>query len=85
MGGTGEAADGGEGVKRRMKMDINNWIRQVDDILSNSRSKIVREKRYGVYIGMDLLLAYLKEIAERAVELQDEKLIEILIDLHVLK
>lgn len=32
-----------------------------------------------------MLLAYLKEIAERAVELQDEKLIEILIDLHVLK
>lgn len=72
-------------MKMRMKMDINNWVRQVDDILSNSRSKIVREKRYGVSIGLDLLLAYLKEIAERAVELQDEKLIEILIDLHVLK
>lgn len=72
-------------MKRRMKMDINNWGRQVNDILSNSRSKIVREKRYRVSIGLDLLLAYLKEIAERAVELQDEKLIEILIDLHVLK
>ena len=72
-------------MKHRMKMDINNWVMQVDAILSNSRSKIVREKRYGVSIGLDLLLAYLKEIAERAVELQDEKLIEILIDLHVLK
>lgn len=69
----------------RIKMDINNWVRKVDDILSNSRSKIVREKRDGVYIGLDLLLAYLKEIAERAVELQDEKLIEIFVDLHVLK
>lgn len=68
-----------------MKMDINNWIRQVDDVLSNSRSKIVRENRYGIYVGLDLLLAYLKEIAERAIELQDEKLIEILLDLHVLK
>ena len=72
-------------MKMRIKMDINNWVRQVDDILSNSRSKIVREKRDGVYIGLDLLLAYLKEIAERAVELQDEKLIEIFVDLHVLK
>ena len=72
-------------MKMRIKMDINNWVRKVDDILSNSRSKIVREKRDGVYIGLDLLLAYLKEIAERAVELQDEKLIEIFVDLHVLK
>ena len=72
-------------MNRRMKMDINNWIRQVDDVLSNSRSKIVRENRYGISIGMDLLLAYLKEIAERAIELNDEELIEILLDLHVLK
>ena len=68
-----------------MKMDINNWVRQVDDVLSNSRSKIVRENGYGISIGLDLLLSYLKEIAERAVELQDEKLIDILLDLHVLK
>lgn len=66
-------------------MDINNWVRQVDDVLSNSRSKIVRENGYGISIGLDLLLSYLREIAERAVELQDEKLIEILLDLHVLK
>lgn len=72
-------------MNRRIKMDINNWVRQVDDVLSNSRSKIIRENGYGISIGLDLLLSYLKEIADRAVELQDEKLIEILIDLHVLK
>lgn len=72
-------------MNRRMKMDINNWVRQVDDVLSNSRSKIVRENGYGISIGIDLLLSYLREIAERAIELQDEKLIEILLDLHVLK
>lgn len=77
--------DEGEGVNRRIKMDINSWVRQVDDVLSNSRSKIVRENRYGISIGMDLLLAYLKEIAGRAIELEDEKLIDILLDLHVLK
>ena len=69
-------------MNRRMKMDINNWVRQVDDVLSNSRSKIIRENGYGISVGLDLLLSYLKEIAERAIELQDEKLIEIL---HVLK
>ena len=68
-----------------MKMDINNWMRQIDEVLSNSRSKIVRENRFGVSIGMDLLLSYLKEIAERAIELNDEELIKILLDLHVLE
>lgn len=72
-------------MKHRMKMDINNWVRQIDDLLSNSRSKIVRENGYGISIGLDLLLSYLKEIAERAIELNDEKMIEILLDLHVLK
>ena len=72
-------------MNRRMKMDINNWVRQVDEVLSNSRSKIIRENGYGISVGLDLLLSYLKEIANRSVELQDEKLIEILLDLHVLK
>lgn len=72
-------------MNRRMKMDINNWVRQVDEVLSNSRSKIIRENGYGISVGLDLLLSYLEEIANRAVELQDEKLIEILLDLHVLK
>ena len=61
-------------------MDINSWVRQVDDVLPNSRSKIVRENRFGISIGMDLLLAYLKEIAERAIELNDEKMILMDID-----
>lgn len=72
-------------MSRRMKMDINNWVLQVDEVLSNSRSKIIRENGYGISVGLDLLLSYLKEIANRAVELQDEKMIEILLDLHVLK
>ena len=72
-------------MNRRMKMDINNWVRQLDEVLSNSRSKIIRENGYGISVGLDLLLSYLKEIANRAIELQDEKLIEILLDLHVLK
>lgn len=66
-------------------MDINNLVRQIDDVLSNSKSKIVRENRYGIFIGLDLLLSYLKEISNRAICLNDEELIEILIDMHVLK
>lgn len=68
-----------------MKMDINNWVRQVDYVLSNSRSKIIRENGYGISIGLDLLLCYLKEIADRAIEINDEELLEILVCLYVLK
>lgn len=70
---------------KRMKMDINNWFRMVDEVMSNSRSKIARENGFGIAIGMELLSSYLRQIAERAIELNDDVLIDLLLDLHVLK
>ena len=69
----------------RMKMDINNFFRLVEEVISNSRSKIARENGFGIAIGMELLTSYLRQIAERAIELNDDVLIDLLIDLHVLK
>lgn len=70
---------------KRMKMDINNWFRMVEEVISNSRSKIARENGFGIAIGMELLTSYLRQIAERAIELNDDVLIDLLLDLHVLK
>lgn len=70
---------------RRMRMDINNWFRLVEEVISNSRSKIAKENGFGIAIGMELLSSYLRQIAERAMELNDDELIDLLIDLHVLK
>ena len=70
---------------QRIKMDINNWFRLVDEVISNSRSKIARENGFGIAIGMELLTSYLRQIAERAIELNDDVLIDLLLDLHVLK
>lgn len=70
---------------KRVKMDINNWFRLVEEVISNSRSKIARENGFGIAIGMELLTSYLRQIAERAIELNDDVLIDLLIDLHVLK
>ena len=61
---------------KRMKMDINNWFRMVEEVISNSRSKIARENGFGIAIGMELLTSYLRQIAERAIELNDDVLIE---------
>lgn len=69
----------------RMKMDINNWFRLVNEVISNSRSKIARENGFGIAIGMELLTSYLRQIAERAIDLADDELIGLLLDLHVLK
>jgi hypothetical protein len=70
---------------RRMKMDINNFFRLIDEVISNSRSKIARENGFGIAVGMELLSSYLRQIAERAIELNDDVLIDLLLDLHVLK
>ena len=72
-------------AKQRMKMDINNLIRHIDEVISNSRSKIARENGYGISIGLDLLISYLKEIGQLAIDQDNKELIEILVDMHVLR
>lgn len=72
-------------AKQRMKMDINNLIRHIDEVISNSRSKIARENGYSISIGLDLLISYLKEIGQLAIDQDNKELIEILLDLHVLR
>lgn len=72
-------------AKQRVKLDINNLFRQIDDVISNSRSKIAKENRIGISLGLNLLTAYLKEIGELAIARNDQELISILVDLHVLK
>lgn len=70
---------------KRIKFDINNLISAISDVVSNSRSKIARENGFGIAIGIDLLIAYLEDIASRAIELNDDVLIGILVDMSVLK
>lgn len=69
----------------RIKLDYNNLLRQIDDVLSNSRSKLVKENAFGICVGLQLLTSYIKQIAERALELEDDVLIGLLLDLHVIK
>lgn len=69
----------------RMKMDINNFFRLIEEVISNSRSKIARENGFGIAVGMEMLSSYLRQIAERAIELNDDVLLDLLVDLHVLK
>lgn len=69
----------------RIKLDYNHLLQQIDDVLSASRSKVVKENAFGISVGLQLLTSYIKQIAERAVELEDDVLIGLLLDLCVLK
>lgn len=69
----------------RMKLDINHLFEEIEKVISNSRSKIARENGWHIAVGMDLLIWYLQQIGERAIKRQDDELIDLLLDLHVLK
>ena len=69
---------------RRAKLDYNHLMLQIDNFLSDNsedNDNIV----FGIAMGLELLSAYIKNIAERAIEINDEVLIELLKDLCVLK
>lgn len=70
---------------QRMKLDYNHLLDTIDGVISNSRSKIARENGFGISIGLNLLSGYLHRIAERAIELNDDVLIDLLLDMMILK
>lgn len=69
----------------RVKMDYNNLVEEIDRTLSESKSRVVKENAFGIGIGLTLLNGYLTEIAKRAIELNDEKLIGLCVDMGILK
>ena len=71
--------------KDRVKLDYNNLIKSICDILSKSGSISVIQKRFGIGIGLNLLTQNLQKIAERVIELKDDVLLEILLDMDVIK
>lgn len=69
----------------RIKLDYNNLMERIDMVLSRSRSKIVREEAFGIAHGLSILSSYIEKIAIRAIELEDDFLIGLLLDLNVIK
>ena len=68
----------------RVKLDYNHLMEEIDDFLtgkSEDDDKLV----FGIGMGLNLLTSYIKNIAERAIELNDDVLIDLLKDLCVLK
>lgn len=68
-----------------IKMDYNYLMSQIEDVFNKSRSKIVQENSFGIAAGLDLLCQYMIKIADRALEIEDDVLIELLCDMCILK
>lgn len=69
----------------RMKMDYNNLLSTIDRTLSESRSRTVKANAFGIAVGLELLSGYLRDIAQRAIDLNDDKLIDLCVGMGILK
>lgn len=69
----------------RVKMDYNNLVEEIDRTLSESKSRVVKENAFGISVGLKLLSGYLRDIAQRSIDLEDDKLIELCVGMGILK
>jgi hypothetical protein len=69
----------------RTKLNYNNLLSNIDRTLSESKSRVVKENAFGISVGLELLSGYLRDIAQRAIDLEDDKLIELCVGMGILK
>ena len=70
-------------MKRRMKLDYNNLMREIYETLATEGkddeeiAETVKRQGFYIGIGLEILTAYLKEIATLAIERNDDELLDI--------
>lgn len=69
---------------QRVKLDYNHLMQQIVDFLNENASEEKERIAWGIGIGLEILEAYMKNIAKRAIELNDSVLIDLLKDLCIL-
>ena len=69
---------------QRTKLDYNHLMQQIVDFLNENSTEENERFVWGLGIGLELLEAYMKNIAERVIELNDDVLIGLLKDLCIL-
>ena len=69
---------------QRIKLDYNHLMQQIAEFLNENCSEDNERLGFGIGMGLELLDAYMKNIAERAIELNDNALIDLLKDLCIL-
>lgn len=62
-------------AKNRMKIDFSNFLNLILELTNED---------WCIVTGLNLLSSYMREIAERALEMKDDTLISILCDMNIL-
>lgn len=60
----------------KMKLNYNNLMRLIDETLSADDIEVVHNNAFGISVGLELLQSYLKDLAQHAIDTEDEFLIE---------
>lgn len=63
-------------TKRRIKLNYNHLLEEIDEVLGSDDIDYVQENAWHIDVGLDLLNGYMTELAKHAIETQDEWLIE---------
>lgn len=69
----------------KMKLDYNNLMNQIFDLLNDFDPEMVQEKAFLIGVGLELLTSYMKDIATLAIERNDKELLDICKALLIVK
>ena len=63
-------------MKHQMKLNYNGFVEHLIEVLGSESIEAVRDEAWSIEVGVQLLNGYMNQLAERAIETQDEFLIE---------
>ena len=63
-------------MKLQMKLNYNGFIEHIADVLAAEDIETVQNEAWSIEVGIQLLNGYMEQLAKRAIETQDEFLIE---------
>lgn len=63
-------------MKRQMKLNYNGFIEHIAEIIDSKDIETVKSEAWSIEFGIQLLNGYMEQLAKRAIETQDEFLIE---------
>ena len=63
-------------MKMQKKLNYNGFVEHIADVLSSENIETVQNEAWSIEVGIQLLNGYMEQLAKRAIETQDEFLIE---------
>lgn len=67
----------------KVKMNYNSWAEALVEIVDNSKSRVAKEKGKFVFYGVGILNSYMKQIVNRAIQIDDPVILEACINLGI--